>query len=158
MKRQPETERVQPSSTPVFKSTLRYGLLLAAAIALAGGLIGFLSVGVAGLVSALLGAAMAVFFLGVTAASILFANRISGSDMLNPAFFAIVLGAWMLKFIVFLVLVFVLRDQPWIDGTVLFLTLVASVLGTLTVDLIVIARARIPYASDVTLPGDTDRR
>jgi hypothetical protein len=152
------SSRPEPSSTPVFRNILKYGTLLAAVIAVVGGALGFLFVGVDGLVSALIGAAMAVLFLGVTAASILFANRVSGADMLNPAYFAIVMGAWFLKFLVFLILVFVLKDQAWIDGTVLFLTLVAAVLGTLVVDLVVIARSRIPYVSDVTLPGDTERR
>lgn len=155
---QPPASRARSSSAPVFKNTLKYGVLLAVAIGLVGGAIGFFAVGVTGLVSALIGAAMALLFLGVTAASILFANRVSGSDILNPAYFGIVMGAWMLKFIVFLVLVFVLRDQAWIDGTVLFVTLVVAVLGTLVVDLVVVARSRMPYVSDVTLPGDPDER
>jgi hypothetical protein len=148
----------RPSSTPVFQSVLRLGLVLAVAIAVIGGLVGFLAAGTPGLVSALIGALIGGLFLAVTAASILFANRLSKGDMLHPAYFGIILGAWLIKFVVFLVIVFVLREQPWIDGTVLFLTLVAGVLGTLAIDVIVVARSRIPYVSDVTLPGEDDRR
>jgi drug/metabolite transporter (DMT)-like permease len=148
----------RPSSTPVFQSVLRWGLILAVAIAVVGGVVGFLAAGTPGLVSALIGALIGGLFLGVTAASILFANRLSRGDMLHPAYFGVILGAWLLKFVLFLVIVFLLREQPWIDGTVLFLTLVAGVLGTLAIDVIVVARSRIPYASDVTLPGDGDRR
>jgi hypothetical protein len=126
-------------------------------IALVGGIVGFLAVGTPGLVSALFGALVGGLFLAVTAASILFANRLSNGDMLHPAYFGIILGAWLLKFVLFLVIVFVLRDQPWIDGTVLFLTLVAGVLGTLAIDVVVVARSRVPYVSDVMLPGDGDR-
>jgi hypothetical protein len=144
----------RPSSTPVFQSVLRGGLVLAAAIAVVGGVIGFLAAGTPGLVSALIGALIGGLFLAVTAASILLANRLSNGDMLHPAYFGIILGAWLIKFVLFLVIVFLLREQPWIDGTVLFLTLVAGVLGTLAIDVIVVARSRIPYASDVTLPGE----
>jgi len=147
----------RPTSTPVFQSVLRLGLVLAVAIALIGGAVAFLVAGTPGLVSALIGALIGGLFLAVTAASILFANRLSRGDMLHPAYFGVILGAWLLKFVLFLVIVFVLREQPWIDGTVLFLTLVAGVLGTLAIDVVVVARSRIPYASDVTLPGDGDR-
>jgi hypothetical protein len=151
-------EHRRPSSTPVFQSVLRGGLVLAVAIAVVGGVIGFLAAGTPGLISALIGALIGGLFLAVTAASILFANRLSNGDMLHPAYFGIILGAWLLKFVLFLVMVFLLREQPWIDGTVLFLTLVAGVLGTLAIDVIVVARSRIPYVSDVTLPGEADRR
>jgi hypothetical protein len=154
----PASGHRRPSSTPVFQSVLRGGLVLAVAIAVVGGVIGFLAAGTPGLVSALIGALIGGLFLAVTAASILFANRLSNGDMLHPAYFGIILGAWLLKFVLFLVMVFLLREQPWIDGTVLFLTLVAGVLGTLAIDVIVVARSRIPYVSDVSLPGDGDRR
>ncbi len=150
----PARDYRRPSSTPVFQSVLRWGLVLAAAIAVVGGVVGFLAAGTPGLVSALIGALIGGLFLAVTAASILFANRLSKGDMLHPAYFGIILGAWLIKFVLFLVIVFLLREQPWIDGTVLFLTLVAGVLGTLAIDVIVVARSRIPYASDVTLPGE----
>ena len=70
------------------------------------------------------------------------------------AFFGIVMGAWLLKFVLFIVLAVVLRDQPWIDPTVLFVTLVAGVIGTLVIDLVVVAKSRMPYVSDIALPGD----
>jgi len=107
--------------------------------------------GSVGLMSALIGAAMAFLFLGVTAGSILLANRIANSDFLNPLFFITVLGGWLLKFAVFLVLLFVLKDQPWIDNVVLLLTVIVGVVGSLVVDVVVIARSRQPYV-DVQLP------
>ena len=64
------------------------------------------------------------------------------------------LGGWIVKFVLFLVLAVVLRGQPWINPTVLFLSLIAGVIGSLVVDMIVIFRSRMPYASDVTLPGE----
>jgi membrane-bound metal-dependent hydrolase YbcI (DUF457 family) len=63
-----------------------------------------------------------------------------------------VLGGWLLKFIVFIVLVVLLRDADWLDTTVLFLSLVAGVIASLVVDVLVVAKSRLPYASDVELP------
>jgi hypothetical protein len=97
---------------------------------------------------------MAFLFLAVTAASILLAIRITGGDFLNGVFFGIVLGGWLLKFVVFLVVIFVLREQPWVQPVVLFLSIVAGVIGSLVIDLVVVAKARIPYVSDVKLPHD----
>jgi hypothetical protein len=95
---------------------------------------------------------MAVVFMGITAASILLANRFASSDVFVGAFFGIVLGGWLLKFIVFIVLVVLLRDAAWLNTTVLFLSLVAGVIASLVVDVLVVAKSRIPYASDVELP------
>jgi hypothetical protein len=138
---------------PILKNTILFGGLLALAIAVIGSVIGFVVDGSVGLVSALIGAAMAFVFLGVTAGSILLANRIANSDFLNPLFFITVLGGWLLKFAVFLVLLFILKDQPWINNVVLLLTVIVGVVGSLVVDVAVIARSRQPYV-DVALPGD----
>ncbi len=146
------------TAAPILKRILLYGGLLAAAIAIVGGMVGLAVAGSEGLTSALIGTAMAFLFLAVTAGSILLANRSTNSDILSPAFFGIVLGGWLLKFVMFLVLVFVLKDQPWIDNTVLFLSIVAGVVGSLVVDVLVVARSRMPYVSDVPLPGDGERR
>jgi len=137
---------------PVLKNTILFGGLLAVAIAIVGGVVGLLVDGSVGLVSALIGAAMAFVFLGVTAGSILLANRIANSDFLNPLFFITVLGGWLLKFAVFLVLLFILKDQPWINNVVLLLTVIVGVVGSLVVDVVVIARSRQPYV-DVELPS-----
>jgi hypothetical protein len=128
------------SSVLVLKRALLYGGILAAAIAIIGSIIGGLVAGGPGVASALVGTGMSVVFLGITAASILFARNID-----NGAFFGIVMGAWLLKFVLFLVLAFALKDQPWIQDTVLFITIVVAVVGTLAVDVIVAAKSRVPY-------------
>jgi hypothetical protein len=60
-----------------------------------------------------------------------------------------------LKFVLFLVAIFLLRDQPWISTFPLFITLIGGVLVSLVTDVAVVAKSRMPYASDVTLPGST---
>jgi hypothetical protein len=139
------------SSNKVFVDALKYGALLAIGIALVGGVIGFFLDGSRGVVSALIGTALSAVMLAITAGSILFANRFYGSDLFVGAFFGIVLGGWLLKFVVFLVLVFLLADQPWVNRVIM---LVCVIVGSLVVDMVVVARSRVGYVSDAQLPGD----
>ncbi|SDS35783.1 hypothetical protein [Microterricola viridarii] len=148
-----------PSSNPVLRRALTLGGFVALGIAVVGGFIGFVVDGGVGLLSALIGTGLAVIFMGVTAATILLANRFSGSDLFVGAFFGIVLGGWLLKFVVFLVVVIILKDQAWVNPVVLFLSLIAGVIGSLIVDVLVMMKSRMPYVSDVTLPNQsTDER
>jgi hypothetical protein len=149
--RRPEADRT-PTSNPVLRKALAWGGLLAAIVLVVSGILGFVFAGAEGLVSALVGTLLAVIFMGITAASILLANRFASSDLFVGAFFGIVLGGWLLKFIVFIVLVVLLRDAEWLNPTVLFLSLVAGVIASLVVDVLVVAKSRMPYASDVELP------
>jgi membrane-bound metal-dependent hydrolase YbcI (DUF457 family) len=132
-----------PSSVPVLRRTLAYGFAFAAAIAVVGGVIGLLVAGPIAAWSAVIGAVMAGVFLGITALSILIAVRF---DIV--AFFGIVLGAWLLKFVAFIVAALSLRDQPWINPTALFLSLIAGVISSLVVDVVVVMKTRMPYVSD----------
>lgn len=141
-----------PTSNPVLRRALVWGAVLAAVILVVSAVLGLVFAGVEGLVSALIGTVMAVVFMGITAASILFANRFASSDLFVGIFFGVVLGGWILKFILFIVLVVVLRDAAWLNTTVLFLSIVAGVLASLVVDVLVVAKSRLPYASDVELP------
>jgi len=147
---------VELSSNIVFKRALKYGALLAAAIAVVMGVIGVIVAGGPGVASALVGTGMALVFLGITAASILIANRFTGSDLFVGAFFGIVLGSWLVKFVLFIVLSLVLKGQPWINPPILFISIVVGVVGSLLVDVIVVARSRLPYASDVVAPTQPD--
>lgn len=140
------------SAIPILRRALIFGALFAVVLGMVGSVVGYFAAGGAGVASALIGAAMAAVFLGITALSILLASRY---DIL--AFFGIVMGAWLLKFVLFMILAFALRDQPWIDATVMFLTLVAGVIGTLVVDVVVVAKSRLPYVSNITLPGDAPK-
>jgi hypothetical protein len=145
--------RPRSAAAPALRLSLVYGASLTAAIAVVASVAGALVAELAGLMSGLIGAGMGFVFLAVTAASILLADRVTKGDLLSPAYFGIVLGAWLLKFALFLVLVFTLRDASFIEPTVLFITLVVAVLGGLVVDLVAVARARVPYVSDLPSSG-----
>lgn len=140
------------SSTPVLRTALTWGAIVAGVLAVVGGIVGFAVAGIEGLASALVGVAVGALFSAVTAASILIANRWFGDPLYVPIFFGIVLGGWIVKLVLFIVALLVLRDQPWVEPVVFFVALVASVVGSLAVDLIVLLRMRVPHASDVSLP------
>lgn len=142
------------AAVPVFKRILVWGGFLALTIAVIGGGLGFLVAGMPGVMSALLGTAMSILFMGITAGSILLALKISGEPVSLALFFGIVMGGWLLKFVVFLVAVFALKGQPWIEPGVLFLSIVAGVIGSLVIDLVAIAKSRVMYVSDIQLPTE----
>lgn len=127
------------SSEKLFSTILKQGALLLAFVAVAGGLIGYLVASVNGLLSALVGAVMALVFVSLTAASVWFGGRLS-----LGGFFAVVLGGWIIKLVGFIVLVAILRDADFIVGPVLFGSVVASILGSLTLDAVVVTKSRIP--------------
>ncbi|MCU1419934.1 MAG: hypothetical protein JWR57_1103 [Mycetocola sp.] len=146
------TPASQPTSVPVLRKILVYGAILALGIAVVGAILGGIAAGLSGVLSALVGTLMAVVFMGITAGSILIANRYAGRESAIGAFFGIVMGGWLLKFVVFLVLIFLLKDLPWVQPVVLFLSIVAGVVGSLVVDAVVVLRSRMSYVSDVSLP------
>ena len=145
---------VEVSSNPILRAVLRWGAIVMGALAVLGAVIGFLVDGPNGLWSALVGIILGGVFLAITAASILIANRFFGTDLYVPIFFGIVLGGWILKFVLFLVVVLVLREQAWVNPVIMFLAIVFGVLGSLAVDALVLLRMRMPNVSDVALPGD----
>ena len=130
------------SAATVLRRALSIGAIAAVAIAVVAGVVGFVVAGTPGLVSGLVGAAFALLFLGVTALSLLAAGRFSGLG--TNAFFAALLVGWLVKFVVFLVAMLALRDQPWVVPGVLFAAIVTTVLASLVIDAVVVSRARIP--------------
>lgn len=136
---------------------LRYGAIVALAVAVVAGTIGWFTSGLPGLLGGLLGAALSAVFLGLTAVSILIAGRVTRGDAGNPVFFAIVLGVWVLKLIAFVVAAILMRAWDAVDPVVFFWAVIAAVVGTLGGDVVAMARTRIPYVSDVQLPGDPAR-
>jgi hypothetical protein len=133
-------------------SSLKWPAIAIGILAVVGGVVGYLVSGVSGLVSGLLGAAMWLVFLALTSLSIHLAIRATKDDPGSPVFFAIVLGSWVLKLVLFVVLAIWMRAQPWLDPTVFFVTVIIAVVGSLVFDVIAFQRARVPYVGDVELP------
>jgi hypothetical protein len=129
--------------TEVFSAVLKQGLLLVAVIALLGGGLGLIFAGVNGLISGLIGAALALLFSSLTALSV----RLGGKLSLG-GFFGVVLGGWIVKLVGFVVLIALLKGAAFIAGPVLFFTLVASILGTLVIDSRIVLQSRITVGTD----------
>ena len=85
-------------------SSLKWPAIVIAILAVAGAVVGYLVSGIPGMISGLLGAAMWLLFLALTAVSIQVAIRATKDDPGSPVFFAIVLGSWVLKLVLFVVL------------------------------------------------------
>jgi len=135
------------TSTPVLRATLIWSGVVTAGLAVIGAVVGWLVAGADGLFSALAGVILAALFLGITGVSILVANRWFGDALYVPIFFGVVLGGWLLKFVVFIVVLLVLRGQPWIEPTVFFVAIVAGVVASLIIDVVILTRMRVPTVS-----------
>jgi hypothetical protein len=137
----------------ILRRALRYGIILTIVVIVVGSLVGLLVGGPLGLVSALLGAGVTAVFMGLTAASFVVAARTAKLPEGIVVYYGIILGTFILKFAIFLVLVISLRSVSWLNPTIFGFTTIAAVLGTLIVDGLAVRRGREPYV-DVALPGD----
>jgi len=130
---------VANTSAQVFRKSLVLTSYLVLAIAIVGGALGFLVLGLQGLYSALLGAAVALGFSAITILSVWFGGKLP----LN-GFFGLVLGGWLLKVILFALSLGALRNAEFISGPAFFFALVAAILGGLAIDSYVVLKSRIP--------------
>ncbi|MEY4327642.1 MAG: hypothetical protein RIR71_312 [Actinomycetota bacterium] len=127
------------SSTQVLAKALKLSAVLVVAVAALCSLVGFLIVGIDGVLTALLGAAIALVFTSMTLLSVLFGARLP-----LGGFYGLVLGGWLLKVVLFAVLLAALQRMDFIHGPTLFFAIVLSVLGSLGIDSWVVLRSRIP--------------
>lgn len=132
----------------IMQRILLWSGILAVAVAVVAGIIGWSLAAGAGIASALVGTALVIVFCLLTAATMLLALKASRGAVISGAFFGIVLGSWLLKFAMFIVLVFVLGDQDWLHRGVAFGALVAAVIGSLVIDCAVIVIGRSTADSD----------
>jgi len=127
------------SAEQLFRNVLGQTALLTGLIASLGSLAGFFVEGMNGVVSALIGAGLAFAFGALTVVSMMIGRKLS-----LAGFFGVVMGGWLIKLIGFALLGRSLQGADFINGPVLFLTLVAAILGSLVIDSIAVLSARIP--------------
>ncbi|WP_336660781.1 3-oxoacyl-ACP reductase [Leucobacter sp. USHLN153] len=144
----PSEERRLPSSQPILLRALKWGVVATVALIVVFGVIGWLVSGSSGLIGGVLGSAFAGVFLAMTIGSITFANRFIESPSYVAIFFGLVMGSWLVKFIAFIVAALLLRDQPWLNPTILFLGVVSGVIVSLVIDVLVVVKSRLPVVSD----------
>jgi hypothetical protein len=123
----------------VFKKALAQGALLIGLIATIGSTAGYFVDSRTGVLSALIGSGLALVFTSLTLLSMLIGRKLS-----LAGFFGVVMGGWLVKLVGFAVLVGSLRGADFINGPVLFFTLVAAILGSLAIDSVAVLSARIP--------------
>jgi hypothetical protein len=104
-----------------------------------GSVVGYFVDSQKGVPSALIGASLALVFTSLTLASVLIGRRLS-----LAGFFGAVMGGWLVKLIGFAFVVGFLARAEFINGPVLFFTLVVAILGSLAIDTIAVLSARIP--------------
>ena len=133
---------------------LRYGAVVLVVVAVVGSVVGGLVAGVPGVLSVLVGGLLAAVFMGLTAGSILIAERVSRGRPAGGLYFGIIIVTWALKLLVFAVLAFLVRDLPWMQPYPFLGAVVVVVIGSLLADGLALQRARVPYVGDIALPGD----
>lgn len=143
-------ERRLPTSQPLLLRAVRWGAIATVTLVLVFGGGGYLIGGAPAMIGGAMGAAFSGVFLILTVGSIAFANRFIGSDLFVPMFFGIVLGTWIFKFVGFIVVLLLLRGQPWLDPLAFFLGLLTGVLVSLVLDVLVVVKSRMPVISDPT--------
>ena len=127
------------SADQLFKKVLGQTALLTGLIASLGSLAGYFVEGMNGVVSALIGSGLAFVFGALTVVSMIIGRKLS-----LAGFFGVVMGGWLFKLIGFALLARSLQGAEFINGPVLFLTLVAAILGSLVIDSIAVLSTRIP--------------
>lgn len=150
----PDAARI--TSIPVLRAALLWGLGLGLVVAGIAAAIGFAVAGGAGALSALTGAAVGIVFPALTAVSILIGNRWYGTPAYLQIFFGVVMGMWLVKFVVVIVALIVISRMPWVEPLIFYFSLIAAAVMALVVDLFVLTKMRVPAASEVVLPGESE--
>jgi len=132
----------------VFRTALRDMLVLLAVLAVLGIGAGALVEGLPGVWGALIGVALALVFSGTTVISMLRTAHSSPQRMAG-----VVMGAWLGKVVVVVVVLAVLRGQDFYSRPVLAIVLAAGVLGSAFLDYRAVSRARVPYVQPAVVPG-----
>jgi len=127
------------NSKQVFSTALIWSLWLMLSIGAIGGGLSLLLNGVSGFFSALVGASISAAFTILTLLALVF-----GSKLPLGGFYAVVMGGWLLKILVFLGVIAFLNGQTWLHRPTVFFAIVATVLGGLAIDAVIVLRSRVP--------------
>jgi len=125
--------------TPM-RRVLRIGLIASLVALPLAVLIGHLVAGAAGAWGAAIGMGIAVGFFTITVGVALVT---AGMDA--TALGASVLGSWLIKMVLLLVVLALLRDADFYSRPVLFIALLVGTIGTLVLEALVVTRTQVPY-------------
>ncbi len=125
--------------TPM-RRVLRIGLVASLVALPVAVLIGFLVAGASGAWGAAIGMGIAVGFFAITVGVAL---GTAGMD--TTALGASVLGSWLIKMVLLIVVLVLLRDADFYSRPVLFISLLVGTIGTLVLEALVVTRTQVPY-------------
>lgn len=133
-----------PEVSAVFRQALRDMVLLVAGVTVLGVAVGGLVAGLPGVWGALIGAGIALVFSGATTLSMLRTAHAAPSTMM-----AVVMGTWLGKIAVVIVLLAVLRGMDFYDRYVLVVVVAVAVIGSALLDYRAVSHGRVPYVQPV---------
>lgn len=119
---------------------LRFAVLAALVALPTVTLVGWIVGGAPGAWGAFLGMAIAVGFLAVT---VVVALLTAGMDASTLGI--VVIGSWLVKVALLMVVLGMLREQTFYSRPALLLSLLLGVVGTLLLEGVVVTRTRVPY-------------
>ena len=125
--------------TPM-RRVLRIGLVASLVALPVAVLIGYLVAGASGAWGAAIGMGIAVGFFAITVGVAL---GTAGMD--TTALGASVLGSWLIKMVLLIVVLVLLRDADFYSRPVLFISLLVGTIGTLVLEALVVTRTQVPY-------------
>lgn len=132
------------------KSAVKWGVMGLIALAVVGALLGGLLAGKEGVYGALIGAAVGGGFILFTALGVLLTAKL-------PALTAgaVLLGTWLLKMILAMVVLFVLSDMDFYNKTALVLVIIMSLVVVLGAETYGVLGTKTPYV-DPTPSSNVD--
>ena len=136
---QPERQAPTALVTPM-RRVLRFGMLAALIALPVSMLVGYAVAGGPGVWGALIGMGLAVGFFAITVGVAL------GTAALDvTALGAAVLGSWLFKMVLLIIVLALLRDADFYSRPVLFVTLLLGTVGALVLEAVVVTRTQVPY-------------
>ena len=140
------------TAADVFRTALRSMLRLLVLLLAIGVAAGWATRGLPGVWGALIGVGITLVFSGTTVVAML---RTADSTATTTA--AVVMGSWLAKMIVVIVVLAVIRDQVFYDRAVLAVVLAVGVVGSALLDYRAVLRGRVPYVDTSTRPDPPGR-
>lgn len=146
---EPAVTRHDSTAEDVFRTSLRTVLILLGALLVVGTAVGWFAAGVEGVWGALIGVGLALVFSGTTIVAMLRTTRSTPQTMA-----LVVMGTWLGKVLVVVVVLAVLRGMDFYSPGVLAVTLMVGVLGSAYLDYRAVTRARLPYVEPAARAED----
>lgn len=140
-----------PDQSDSMRAAVRYGIIGLAVLTVLGAVIATLVAGLPGLWGALIGAALGGGFILTTALSIALTSK-TPPTMAG----AVLLGGWIVKMLLAVVVLAVLKDMDFYSKKSLALVVVAALVLVLGAEVYGVVRTKAPYVDDKPDSAESD--